>query len=62
MDDCHVLLGKLWQFDVKAIYYGKDNIYLFFWKYKKILLNLVPELESMINTKGKKVLITVNGE
>jgi hypothetical protein len=38
MDACHVLLGRPWQYDVDATYKGRDNVYLFWWHGKKIIL------------------------
>jgi hypothetical protein len=38
MDACHVLLGRPWQYDVNATYKGRDNVYLFWWHGKKIIL------------------------
>ncbi|KAM1203727.1 hypothetical protein ACFX2J_019523 [Malus domestica] len=29
IDDCHILLGKLWQFDVDSTLKGRDNVVLF---------------------------------
>ncbi|XP_041004080.1 uncharacterized protein LOC121249434 [Juglans microcarpa x Juglans regia] len=38
MDACHILLGRPWQFDVDATYKGRDNIYSFWWKDRKVVL------------------------
>ena len=38
MHACHLLLGRPWQFDVDAVHKGKDNVYVFPWKGKKITL------------------------
>ncbi|XP_062162045.1 uncharacterized protein LOC133869090 [Alnus glutinosa] len=38
MDVCHVLLGRPWQYDVDATYKCRDNVYLFWWHGKKIIL------------------------
>jgi hypothetical protein len=38
MDAYHVLLGRLWQYNVDATYKGQDNVYLFWWHGKKIIL------------------------
>jgi hypothetical protein len=38
MDACHVLLGRPWQYDVDTTYKGRDNVYLFWWHEKKIIL------------------------
>nr|GMD01401.1 zf-CCHC domain-containing protein [Ipomoea batatas] len=41
MDACHILLGRPWQFDVDAIYHGRQNTYKFVSKNKKILIPLI---------------------
>ena len=38
MSACHLLLGRPWQFDTNAIHKGKDDVYVFPWKGKKIVL------------------------
>lgn len=38
MDVCHVLLGRPWQYDNKAIHNGRDNTYEFSWMGKKVIL------------------------
>jgi hypothetical protein len=38
MDACHVLLGRPWPYNVDATYKGRDNVYLFWWHGKKIIL------------------------
>lgn len=35
---CHLLLGRPWQFDKEVIYKGKENVYLFTWQSKKIII------------------------
>ena len=36
IDKCHGLLGRLWQHDIDVTHKGKENIYIFTWKGKKI--------------------------
>jgi hypothetical protein len=38
MDTCHVFLERPWQYNLDAIYKGRDNVYLFWWHGKKIIL------------------------
>ena len=38
MDVAHVLLGRLWLYDLNATIFGKDNIYSFKYKGKNIIL------------------------
>lgn len=38
MEVCHVLLGRLWQFDKNTIHKGQENSYSFSWNEKKIML------------------------
>ncbi|PKU62463.1 RNA-directed DNA polymerase [Dendrobium catenatum] len=38
MDVCHLILGRLWKFDVGACYDGRANTYSFDWKGKRLRL------------------------
>jgi len=38
MDACHILLKRPWQDEVHAKDKDKKNIYIFFWKDKKIAM------------------------
>lgn len=38
MDACHILLGRPWQHDVDATHKGRKNVYIFWWKEKKIAI------------------------
>ena len=38
MDASHILLGRLWHYDVDATYKGRDNTFVFLWFNKKIVL------------------------
>ena len=38
MDACHILLGRPWQHDVDAADKGRKNVYIFWWKEKKIAI------------------------
>lgn len=38
IDTCHILLGRPWQYDVDATYKGCDNVYMFWWHGRKIVL------------------------
>jgi len=42
MDKCHILLRRLWQHDVGATYKGRDNIYVFTWKGKRVAMKPIP--------------------
>jgi hypothetical protein len=63
MDACHIILGRPWQFDVDAIYKGRDNVYIFMNKGQKVVLGPIKEEFSVVEpkTKGKLVLL-VDGE
>jgi hypothetical protein len=63
MDACHIILGRPWQFDVDAIYKGRDNVYIFMSKGQKVMLGPIKEEFSVVEpkTKGKSVLL-VDGE
>lgn len=53
LSEGHVLLGKPWQKDVNGVHVRKDNIYLFTWGQRKILM--VSREESTNNPKALKV-------
>jgi len=38
MDACHILLGRPWQQDVDATHKGRKNVYILWWKEKKIAI------------------------
>lgn len=38
MDDCHILWGQSWYYNIDVTYICWDNRYLFRWYYKKIIL------------------------
>lgn len=38
MDACHLILGRPWQYDIKAIHKGHENTYEFDWLGKRIVL------------------------
>ncbi|KAG6757010.1 hypothetical protein POTOM_037310 [Populus tomentosa] len=63
MDVCHIILGRPWQFDVDAIYKGRDNVYIFMSKEQKVVLGPIKEEFSIVKpkVKGKSVLL-VDGE
>ena len=43
IDDCHILLGRPWQFDKSVVHDGKKNTYTLSIKGKYIVLALVRE-------------------
>jgi len=63
MDACHIILGRPWQFDVDAIYKGRDNVYIFKSKGQKVVLGPIKEEFFVVEpkTKGKSMLL-VDGE
>nr|GLL48175.1 uncharacterized protein LOC109163967 [Ipomoea trifida] len=56
MDACHILLGRPWQFDVDAIYHGRQNTYKFVWKNKKIL---IPPISWSVADQRKTCAVTI---
>nr|GMD27161.1 Zinc finger, CCHC-type [Ipomoea batatas] len=56
MDACHILLGRPWQFDVYAIYHGRQNTYKFVWKNKKIL---IPPISWSVADQRKTCVVTI---
>ena len=44
MDDCHILLGRLWQFDWNVVHDGKHNTHNFYFENRKIALLPLKEL------------------
>ena len=41
MDTYHVLLGRPWQHDVDATHRGKENVYVFPWKGKRVAMRSI---------------------
>ncbi|KAG6738699.1 hypothetical protein POTOM_058321 [Populus tomentosa] len=63
MDACHIILGRPWQFDVDAIYKGRDNVYIFMNKGQKVVLGPIKEEFSLVKPKAKgKPVLLVDGE
>ena len=59
MDVYHILLGRVWHYDVDATYKGEDNTFVFWWVDKKIILMSQSQLlESNSVTKEGKLLFT----
>eukprot|EP00253_Pinus_taeda_P017119 PITA_17119 len=56
MDVCHILLGRLWQYDRKVFHDGKTNCYKFAKDGIKHTLAPIKE-EETTETSGKKVLL-----
>ena len=63
MDKCHVLLGRPWQHDVDATHKGKENIYIFTWKGKRIVMKpITPTPKSAKQRMFKLVSICDRGK
>ena len=57
MDDCHLILGRPWQYDISVQHDGRDNTYSFHYAGRKI--TLAPSQESETNpTSGGVTLLT----
>ncbi|KAJ4728607.1 RNA-directed DNA polymerase [Melia azedarach] len=64
MDACHVLLGRLWQYDVDAMHRGRRNIYEFWWNGKKIVLvptSETKEVQRVPEVEGTNFLTVIKG-
>ena len=48
MDACHLLLGRSWQSDLNANHKDRDNIFIFFKKEQKFVINLLNEKEPLV--------------
>ncbi|XP_020674167.2 uncharacterized protein LOC110093578 [Dendrobium catenatum] len=61
MDVCHIILGRLWQYDSGVVYDGRLNTYSLDWKGRRI--RLLPNRSSTDNSssKGKATLHLVTG-
>nr|GLL31626.1 uncharacterized protein LOC109163967 [Ipomoea trifida] len=63
MDACHILLGRPWQFDVDATHHGRQNVYAFLWKNKKIVIppaiTLSNRWKEFLNEARKSKIILV---
>ena len=53
MGTCHILLEKSWQHDVAVTHKGKENVYMFNWKGKRVALRSIPPTSK--STKEKKL-------
>ena len=64
MDACHIILGRLWQYDVNATYTCKDNAYVFFKNGKKIVLGPIKDshVPKASKVEGKPSLLIVNND
>ena len=49
MDACHLLLGRPWQYDRRAIHDGVKNTYSFIKDGKKIVLTLLQHVDGQKN-------------
>ena len=52
MDTCHILLRRSWQHNIDATHRGKENIYMFIWKGKRVAMRLI--LPTPKSTKEKE--------
>lgn len=66
MDVCHILLGRPWQYDTRALHKGRGNTYEFLWMDKRVvLLPLNKRNDDGVKEKkvdSKHLFITVNGK
>jgi hypothetical protein len=53
IDACHLILGRLWQFDVDVQYKVRDNVYVFFKDGQKFVLT--PIQKEMLSPIAKEV-------
>ncbi|KAI0493304.1 hypothetical protein KFK09_027580 [Dendrobium nobile] len=62
MDICHMILGRPWQFDVGAMYDGRNNTYSFDWKNRRI--RLLPHAGSALGKESpdKTAMYLVSGQ
>ena len=42
VDKCNILLERSWQHDVDATHRGRENIYVFTWKGRRVAMRLIP--------------------
>jgi hypothetical protein len=63
MDACHMILGRLWQYDVDVTYKGRDNVYVFMRGGQKVVLGPLKEDFSVVEPKaqGKPILLVDGG-
>jgi len=57
MDACHIILGRLWQYDVDATYRGCDNVYVFMKGNLKVVLGPIKEELTSSESKSKNNLV-----
>ena len=51
MDKYHILLGRLWSHDVDTTHEGKENIYIFTWKGKRVTMRPIPPTPTFTQQK-----------
>lgn len=62
MDACHLILGRLWQFDVDVQHQGRANVYIIFRDGWKIIFRPLQEVENSTHSKGKPGLLSTGSE
>ena len=64
MDACHLILGRIWQYDVDTTHKCKDNVYVFFRNGRKIVIGSIKEnsVPKASKVEGKPSLLIINNE
>ncbi|KAI0524364.1 hypothetical protein KFK09_003731 [Dendrobium nobile] len=60
MDVCHIILVRLWQYDVGAIYDGRANTYAFDWKGRRLWLLPNNDGQGTKTPSGKTALHSIS--
>ena len=61
MSVCHMLLGRPWQFDRKAIHDGRANTYKLNWHNKDIILRPMTA-QQIVNESRQKIEVNIEKE
>ena len=59
MNKCHILLGRPWQHDVNATHKGKENMYMFTWRGKRVVMRPISPTSKSTKEKASK-LVSMN--
>ena len=60
MDACHILLGRPCQHDVDTTHKGKENIYMFTWKGKRVAISPISPIKKSTKENEPKFISIYN--
>jgi len=60
MDKWHILLGRPWQHGVDATHKRRENIYMFAWKGKRVVMKPTPPVPNLTTVNESKLISICN--